>query len=211
MTTVAFGLELLVHQVRYLDIGSFPSLTLVVDNNPPQTLIAYSREAHTGDIWNLGEIFRAMYIVDAFETCVSWPVAFELVSPVESTALGKCSFEVKPLICDAIAAHGSSPVACQSAVLRDFERHEVAIVKFELRVIFFRMCQKRAATENAHLKELNQAVITRFPGPELSPRRDERITKADSQPTLNPAPQGLPPGKRKPPRAQSARFVQKST
>jgi hypothetical protein len=164
MTSVAFGAELTIHQIAYLEISSFPSLTLIADANPPQTLIPYSREAHNGETWAIEQTFQTMYVVDAFETCVTWPVTFELVSPVESTALGKCSFEVQPLICDAIAAHGSSPVASQSAVLRDFERREVAVLAFDLRIIFFKMCLKRAATETRHTRNLTPTAIARITG-----------------------------------------------
>lgn len=164
MTTVACGLEVLIHKIEYLKIGSFPSLTIIVDKSPPQTLIGYSREAKDGDVWVEERGFQMRFVVDAFESCVSWPISFELVSPVETTALGKVTFEVKPLICDAIASHGSSPVVVQSAIMRDFERTEVAKLSFEMRVIFFRMTMKRPAKENTAPKDLSKAAITRMKG-----------------------------------------------
>jgi hypothetical protein len=164
MTNIVFGLELLVKKIEYLKIQTFPSLTLVLDTNPPLTLIPYSEEAKTGDVWRPNQIYQFMYVVDAFEKCVSCPISFELVSPFESTALGKCTYELKPLICDAIAAHGSSPVVCQTSTLRDFERHEVALMSFELRVIFFKMCRKRAAIERFHVKEIPRTEIARLLG-----------------------------------------------
>ena len=164
MTTVACGLEVLIHKIEYLRIGSFPSLTIIVDKYPPQTLVGYSREAKDGDVWIEEKAFQMRFVVDAFETCVSWPISFELVSPVETTALGKVTFEVKPLICDAIACHGSSPVVVQSATLRDFERREVAILSFEMRVIFFRMTMKRPGNETSTPRDLPQAAINRMRG-----------------------------------------------
>ena len=161
MTTVAFGLEILIHKIEYLKVSSFPSLTLIVDDNAPLTLIPYSREAKAGDVWVEEKGFQMMYVLDAFETCVTWPVTFELVSPVETTALGKVTFEVKPLICDAIAAHGSSPVVIQKAILRDFERKEMATLSFELRVIFFRMTMKKAAKETTEPLHLTQEMAAR--------------------------------------------------
>ena len=92
MTSVAFGLEILIHKIEFLKVSSFPSLTLIVDNNAPLTLIPYSREAKDGDTWVEEKGFQMMFVLDAFETCVSWPVAFEIVSPVETTALGTGAF-----------------------------------------------------------------------------------------------------------------------
>jgi hypothetical protein len=158
MATVAIGLQVVIHKIRYLEMDTFPSLALVVEKNPPVTLIPYSREAHDRDEWREERMFQFMYVVDAFESCMSWPVSFELVSPFEWMALGKCTYEVKPLICDAIAAHGSSPVVRQVAPLRSFDRHEVAGVDFEMRVVFFRMTRKRAAIEKVPLKLRSQAV-----------------------------------------------------
>lgn len=162
MTSVAFGLEILIHKIEFLKVSSFPSLTLIVDNNSPLTLIPYSREAKDGDTWIEEKGFQMMFVLDAFETCVSWPVTFEIVSPVETTALGKVTFEVKPLICDAIAAHGSSPVVIQKAVLRDFERKEMAVLSFEMRVIFFRMTMKKAAKEHSEPKIFTQEMAERM-------------------------------------------------
>jgi hypothetical protein len=151
-----------------------------------------------------------MYVLDAFETCQSWPVTFELVSPVESTALGKCSFQVKPLICDAIAAHGSSPIACQSASLRHFEGNEVAVLDFELRVIFFKMCRKRAATENLPVKDLTQAAISRMAGNDWARTMPATLTrKTESQPTISTIPSSFQSSEEKPqmPRPHSARSL----
>jgi hypothetical protein len=52
MTTIVFGLELLVKKIEFLKIETFPSLTLIMDTNPPFTLIPYSEEAKSGDIWD---------------------------------------------------------------------------------------------------------------------------------------------------------------
>jgi hypothetical protein len=158
MTSVAFGLEVVIHKIHYLKMDAFPSLALVVEKNPLVTLIPYSREAHDGDKWREERMFQFMYVVDAFESCVSWPVSLELVSPFELTALGQCTYEVKPLICDAIAAQGSSPLVKQAAPLRNFTREQVARVDFDMRVVFFRMTRKRAAIEKTLRKGRGHAV-----------------------------------------------------
>ncbi|OHT11786.1 hypothetical protein TRFO_18682 [Tritrichomonas foetus] len=154
MTTVVFGIEILIHRIEFIQVESFPSLTIQVDKNEPQILLPYSKEAHPGDIWDEEKAYQLIYIIDAFESCVTYPFTLELVSPVETTALGKCTFELKPLICDAIAAHGCSPIASQTSFLRDFERREVACLTFDIRTVFFRMTQKRAATTNSQVKNM---------------------------------------------------------
>lgn len=145
MTGIVFGIEILIHKIEFIHINSFPSLTIICNDGLPKTLLPYSVEAHDNDVWNDPKAFQMIFNIDAFESVVSWPISFEIVSPVESTALGKCTFELKPLICDSIAAHGPSQIVTQRAVLRDFERHEVAYLTFEIRVIFFKICQKPAA------------------------------------------------------------------
>ena len=106
MTTVVFGIEIYVHKIEYITVSSFPSLNVIIDNKEPTTIYPFSIEAHPNDIWEIKKAYQLIYIIDAFENCVSCPITFELVSPVETTALGKCTLELKPLICDAIAAHG---------------------------------------------------------------------------------------------------------
>ena len=155
-TTVVFGIEILIHRIEFLKVESFPSLTIKVDKCEPKILLPFSREAHSGDIWDEEKAFQMIHIIDAFESCVSYPFTLELVSPVATTALGRCSFELKPLICDAIAAHGCSPIACQSSYMKDFEKKEVAQITFDIRTVFMRMCLKRAATTNAQVKNTSK-------------------------------------------------------
>jgi hypothetical protein len=162
MTSVVFGLELLIKKIEFVRIETFPSLTLVVDTNPPFTLIPYSEEAKSGDAWSPMGVYQLIYVVDAFEKCMSCPISFELVSPFESTYLGQCPSEVKPLLCDAIAAHGSGPVVSQVSPLRDFERVQMGLMKFEMRIIFFKMCRKRAATERSQIRQLLQSEAARM-------------------------------------------------
>jgi hypothetical protein len=161
---IVFGLELLVNNIEYLTIDTFPSLILVMWDLPPFTLVPYSFAASPGKIQEVNKIYQLMYVADAFEKCVSSPLSFELISPFESLALGKCTFELHPLICDSIAAQGSSPVAGQVAILRDYDGGDVARVKFELRVVAFNIGKKRAAIERFRIREIKRSEGARIFG-----------------------------------------------
>lgn len=160
MTTVVFGIEIYVHKIEYITVNSFPSLNVIVDNKEPKTILPFKIEAHPNDVWEVEKAYQIIDIIDAFENCVSCPITFELVSPVETTALGRCTLELKPLICDAIAAHGYSPIASQTTYFKDFERHEVASITFDIRTILFQLCLRRAATTNSRAKKMSKSSKT---------------------------------------------------
>lgn len=180
MTTVVFGIEIYVHKIEYLTVNSFPSLNVIVDNKEPKTILPFSIEAHPNDVWEIEKVYQLIDIIDAFENCVSCPISFELVSPVETTALGRCTLELKPLICDAIAAHGYSPIASQTTYFKDFERHEVASITFDIRTILFQLCLRRAATTNSRAKNMSKSAKTN----QLSGRSTSvSDTNADNEPS----------------------------
>jgi hypothetical protein len=168
MSTVAFGLELFMEKIEFMDVRDFPALQFVVEQREPQELLPYCfngcSKTRPGDVWQIHLGFQMIYVLDAFECCVSWPIGLELVTPVESTALGTWRYEAKNLICDAIAAHGSSGIVKQVAVLKHFDGREVAKVHFEMRVIFFKMCVKCAATMESNVREISRSAANRMMG-----------------------------------------------
>ena len=152
MTTVVFGIQIFLHKIEFITVSSFPSLNVIIENKDPITILPYSKEASPGETWEFEKVYQLIYIIDAFEKCDSCPITFELVSPVETTALGKCTLELKPLICDSIAAHGYSPIASQTNYFRDFEKNRVASFTFDIRTVLFQMCLRTAAevVSNVH-------------------------------------------------------------
>lgn len=144
-TTIVFGLEVYIEKIEFIDIKSYPSLIMYVGKNEPQTLLPYSKEVQPYECWSPRQLFQSIHIIDTFEHCATCPIIFELVSPIETTALGKCAFELKPLICDSIAVHGYSPIALQNSFMHDFERRDVAKLTVCIRTVLFRVCPKIAA------------------------------------------------------------------
>lgn len=168
MTTVVFGIEIYIHKIDFTNVSSFPSLNVIIENKDPTTILPYSKEVHPGTVWTIGNVYQLIYIIDAFENCNSCPITFELVSPVETTAIGKCTLELKPLICDSIAAHGYSPIASQTTSFRDFERREVASITFDIRTVLFQMCLRTAAKVISEVSDISKSKHYHFTGKSTS-------------------------------------------
>jgi hypothetical protein len=105
------GLGRILDKLQCPKIDVFPLLSLVVDPHSPITVIPYWQEGKASDVWRPTDVHQLICVADAFERCVSCAISFEFVSPFESTGLGKYPSEAKRLLCEAIAARGSSPPA----------------------------------------------------------------------------------------------------
>lgn len=158
MGSVAIGLDLLIHNMEYSEINNqFTSLEIICNDEKAVTVIPYNEEAIQGEIRSFEKNVQLMYVVDAFTAVKTWPVTLQLITPVETTAVGTVTLEAAPLICDSIANQGTSPVAKQRAGLRDFGDRIVTWVDFEMRIVFFKMTTKIPACQVINARPLNRA------------------------------------------------------
>lgn len=185
--TLAFGIEYIIHEIRFENISDsvFPSLTIIFKSDPPITLLPYSIEVHNGQKWTVEKSYRNIILVDAFKSVKTYPFTFEMISPVESTALGNCTYELQPLLCDAMAAHGSSNIARQTSSLKDFSGKEVAQMDFEMRVVFFNTIENIPATQITNVRPLSKTAARHMATQDLNTQGSLSYVHAFSHTCLN--------------------------
>lgn len=146
--TLVFSVEIYLNQITFKKVGVVqPSISVSIAKNNPEVLWTSEDKVHDGQSIKIDRAYQIMVTTDVFDAINSWKFGINLTMIKDQVPLGACTFEFKPLIASALASCGASPFISNQGAIRDFQKEIVAIISFNVRIIYYPGSEHRNTVE----------------------------------------------------------------